>query len=118
MNPEKVQKVVNYVLDASQRGQVPWKATPDEQFQANFEGSSIVVGHSASLGFGSAFGLTPGPYLQIFNRDGIKILTLDGKSAPGYGVQPETINKIYLVVKNLVFRYDETFDDILQRLGP
>lgn len=122
MNSEKLKKVLHYLVEATGKGQVPWKATPDEEFQVSFGESSITTGWSGDrspleMARIAALGQTPGPYVSIYNRDGVKIVTLDSTSIKKFDIPAGILREIYMRAKNQVFRYDETFDDIIKGLN-
>lgn len=122
MNTEKLKKVLHYLVEATGKRQVPWRATPDDEFQVSFGESSITTGWSGErnafeMARIAALGQTPGPYLSIYNKDGVKIVTLDSASIKKYEIPIDILREIYMRAKNQVFRYDETFDDIIKGLN-
>lgn len=122
MNSEKLKKVLNYLVQATGKGQVPWKATTDDEFQVSFGESSITTGWAGDKGGLdivrlSALGHTPGPYVSIYNRDGVKILTIDTSNIRKFELAEGILREIFMRAKNQVFRYDETFDDIINGLN-
>lgn len=121
MNSDQLKKILVYLVQATDKGQVPWKAITDGEFQVSFGESTVSTGWAGEDGgFDllrlSAQGKSPGPYLSIYNSDGVKIITLHTGNIKKYEMPDTILKAIYERAKNQVFRYDETFNDILKGL--
>lgn len=128
MDVEKLRTVIEYLRDGSRLKRIPWAEASEDEFQVDFGLSSAVVGwHGEITGLSalaqvaalSAHGIRQpvGAYLNIFNSAGVRILTLDSNNVESFGLDSGVLDEIYHSAKNFVFRYDETFDEILSSLA-
>lgn len=122
MDKDKLNRILEYLEVGSKRKLLAWKAGVNDEFQLEFGATSVVVGwKSRSDGSPMLKSLQTmmevqgpsGAYLNIFNADGLRILSLNNLNIEQYGKSYETLKGIYFSAKNLVYRYDETFDEIL-----
>ena len=115
MNKEQVKSIVLYLAKATAKKQVNWLMATDGEFQVSFPKSAVTVGYYEP-GFPdlTAFNKeVAGPYLDFYNSNGAKILHLNPKSIQQFELTPNVLSVIYTHAKNHVFKYDETFEDIL-----
>lgn len=118
MNKEQVKSVVRYIAKATAKKQVNWLMANDGEFQVSFPKSAITVGFYEP-GFPDLTNFTQdvaGPYLDFYNSNGTKILHLNSQTIQQFELTPNILAIIYNHAKNQVFKYDETFDDILGSL--
>jgi hypothetical protein len=118
MNPEQVKAILRYLAQASAKKLLKWQLTQDDEFQVSFPKSAVVCGFRESpIGeMAAIFNDPPGPYLDFFNSNGVKILHLNAATIKRFDMNPALLKAIYDHAKNQVFRYDETFEDILNSL--
>ena len=105
MNQDKIRSIVRYLSEPTGRGQVAWKVLSENEFQVDFGGSSIVTGLEGY-----------GPYLNILNRDGARIVSIDTTNIETFGMPPDVLIEIYSRAENQILRIEETLDDILNNL--
>lgn len=106
MNKEKVRAIVAHVIRGTNSKTLKWTNAGDDDFALDFPGSSVSIGYDEEGELA----------LSFFNGDGVNILSLGAWNIGEFGFTPEVIKDLHTKAKNQVFKFDETFDDILNNL--
>lgn len=122
MNKDKAMKAARYVVDASIRRQLPWQQFAEGQYSCTLGEASVDTGFHDHLNPGyiqvdeGEYENVTGPYFNIFNRDGIKILSINTANCGSYNLTLDELAEVFNSAKNITYRFDETFDAIISKI--